>query len=204
MANKKRQKYPVRNLKPRAYAHETGAFNVKSGTYDGTTSSDDFVVTGHSMGAANTEMEALSQQLSYDVGKIPDYPIEFTSHQGETDEYEGEGLGDLGGPEFYGNKPTLLQKRPIHFVNEARRLTLGTAAAALAGSAVLAGLAFALFRSAKASSKVVAAKPSKIAKGAKPVRAKAKGKRAKVASPVAANAKTKRGSRGASTSARAQ
>ena len=149
--NKKKNKYPVKNSRPR---HD-GPIKVKLGAYDGSTSSDDFVVSGHSSGSQNSEMDEISRQMSRDLGQVPDYPIEFSrkakKFDDEYDGYEGEGLGDLGGPEFYGKKPTLLKKSPVHFVNEARRLSIGTSLAALAGSAVLAGIAYAIYRNVKSS-----------------------------------------------------
>ena len=154
MARTKKNKYPVKTKRIR---HE-GPINVKLGVYDGA-SSDDFVVSGHSMGSQSSEMDELSQQLSRDVGNIPEYPVEFSGRSnsdadgefGEYNGYEGEGLGDLGGPEFYGNKPSLLKKSPIHFANETRRLSISTSIAAFAGSAVLAGIAYAIYRNVRAT-----------------------------------------------------
>jgi hypothetical protein len=40
---------------------------IKGVDYDGSQSSKDFVVSGHSTGSANTEMEALSHQVSRDA-----------------------------------------------------------------------------------------------------------------------------------------
>lgn len=149
--NKKKNKYPVKNTRPR---HE-GPIKVKLGAYDGSAGSDDFVVSGHSSGSQNSEMDEISRQMSRDLGRVPEYPLEVTRRakksDGEYHGYEGEGLGDLGGPEFYGKKPSLLKKSPIHFVNEARRLSIGTSLAALAGSAVLAGIAYAIYRNVKSS-----------------------------------------------------
>ncbi len=184
MAHKKINKYPAKNQRLR----KTGPIVVRSGAYNGATSSNDFVVSGHSTGSPNSEMEAISQQLSRDVGNGPEYPLESTNDLTATgyEEYEGEGLGDLGGPEFYGNKPSLLKKSPIHFVNEARRLTMGTAAVAIAGSAVLAGLAYALIRNVRhvRTSISVAGTP------AKRVRAKAKGaSKPRLTKPAKASAK---------------
>ncbi len=142
--NKKKNKYPAKHLRQ----SKTGPIVIKSGSYDGATRSTDFVVSGHSTGSPNSEMEALSQQVSRDAGAVPAVPREYMSSRHDLnayDGYEGEGFGDLGGPEFYGDRPTLLKKSPIHFANE-HRLTLSTATAALAGSAVLAGIAYALFR----------------------------------------------------------
>ncbi len=152
--NKKKNKYPVKNTRAR---HE-GPIKVKLGAYDGSASSDDFVVSGRSSGSQNSEMDEISRQMSRDLGRVPEYPIEVTRRSkksdrsdSEYDGYEGEGLGDLGGPEFYGKKPSLLKKSPIHFVNQARRLSIGTSIAALAGSAVLAGIAYAIYRNVKSS-----------------------------------------------------
>lgn len=57
-------------------APEQRARVIKSGMYDGSNSSRDFVVSGHSTGSSNTEMEALSHQVSIDAGRVPDYPVD--------------------------------------------------------------------------------------------------------------------------------
>lgn len=217
MANKKKQKYPSKIQRPR----REGPIKVKLGRYDG--SSDDFVVSGHSTGS-HSEMEEIAAQLSKDLNQVPEYtaPMSRTKDDGEYHGYEGEGLGDLGGPEFYGNKPSLLKKSPIHFANEARKLSIGTSIAALAGSAVLAGLAYAIYKNVKSSdesaqtktaqtktegasaraAKVAAVKSSVRAKAPSHAKAKSKAKAAPKASPkIAKPSKASRRSNSATTRA---
>ena len=178
MAHKKTNKYPAKNHRVR----RAGPIIVKAGAYNGSTSSSNFIVSGHSTGSPNSEMEAISQQLSKDVGNIPEIPLQYKSNRVETgyDDYEGEGLGDLGGPEFYGKKPTLLRKSPIHFAKKARRLTVGTAAVAITGSAILVGLAYALLRKVSGAGTLSQTKrePAKVstAKRATPKRSRSEAK----------------------------
>ena len=40
------------------------------------------MVSGHSTGSQNSEMEALSHQVSIDAGKVPDYPIDYSLSDG--------------------------------------------------------------------------------------------------------------------------
>jgi hypothetical protein len=139
VSNKKRNKYPA-SAKTRTEARRVV---IKAGEYNGGSASSEFMVTGHSTGSPYSEMEELSEQLTRDVGGLPYHPVEFAKDQSSTgyDGYEGEGLGDLGGPEFYGNKPYLLKKSPLHRAGTSRGLAIG-AAVGLAATAVLGGLAF--------------------------------------------------------------
>ena len=146
MANKKKtNKYQVKhknNYAAREYV------DVRSGAYDGGVSSDAFVVSGHASGSQNSEMDAISRQLSRDVGNIPDYTIAAPSHYDAYDDYQGEGLGDLGGPELDGNKPSLLGKSPLNKLSGDIEPGMGMwSAIGLGGAALLAGVAaFALYR----------------------------------------------------------
>jgi hypothetical protein len=84
-------------------APEQRARVIKSGVYDGSGSSRDFVVSGHSTGSQNSEMEALSHQVSIDAGRVPDY-----NSNDSIPDLKDHGFGataDLDGPELYGPKP---------------------------------------------------------------------------------------------------
>ncbi len=63
-------------------APEQRARVIKAGGYNGSGSSRDFMVSGHSTGSQNSEMEALSHQVSIDAGKVPDYPIDYSLSDG--------------------------------------------------------------------------------------------------------------------------
>lgn len=78
---------------------------IKSGIYDGSNSSRDFVVSGHSTGSPNTEMEAMSHQVSIDAGRVPDYTVDDY-----VPDLKDRGFGataDIDGPELYGPKPSI-------------------------------------------------------------------------------------------------
>ena len=119
---------------------------IKAGVYDGSSPSTDFVVSGHSTGSANSEMEALSHQVSIDAGRVPDYPVdnEFVmqrsvdAYDEEVPEDDGD-MADLGGPDLYGPKPSLLQDSPLSPKSKIPSIglwgSIGLAAAALAGVA---------------------------------------------------------------------
>lgn len=146
MANKKKNKYQVKhknNYAAREY------LDVRSGNYDGGVSSNAFAVQGHPTGSQNSEMNEISMQLSRDVGAIPDYAVAAPSHYDAYDDYQGEGLGDLGGPELYGNKPSLLKKSPLNKTSgsiEESGFGLWSAVG-LGVSALLAGVAaYALYK----------------------------------------------------------
>lgn len=97
---------------------------IKAGVYDGSESSSDFVVSGHSTGSSNTEMEALSHQVSRDVGAVPAYPTDnyYRSEESTTDLLDrppelnrgDKDFSDLGGPLLYGPKPSLLRDSPLN------------------------------------------------------------------------------------------
>lgn len=94
---------------------------IHAGVYDGSEPSSSFVVSGHSTGSANTEMEALSYQVSRDAGAVPDYPNEDSyveekqiSQLGSTIPGGGPQFPNLGGPELYGPHPDLLEESPLH------------------------------------------------------------------------------------------
>jgi hypothetical protein len=127
---------------------------IKSGDYNGGNSSSDFMVSGHSTGSPYSEMEELSEQVTRAAGGLPYKQIEFADDGSETgyDEYQGNGLGDLGGPEMYGNKPSLLKKSPIHKAGTSRGLAI-SAAIGLAATAVLGGLAYFFHQSSQTAVK---------------------------------------------------
>lgn len=119
---------------------------IKGGVYDGSSPSTDFVVSGHSTGSANSEMEALSHQVSIDAGRVPDYPVDDNFRMQKSPETFGEAMpeddrdtADLGGPELYGPKPDLLQDSPLSPKSKIPTVglwgSIGLAAAALAGVA---------------------------------------------------------------------
>jgi hypothetical protein len=146
VANKKRRKTSALTKKALADARR---YVIKAGEYNGGTSSSDFMVTGHSSGSPYSEMEELSKQVTRDAGGLPYKPIEYGSDLGETG-YEleqGQGLGDLGGPELYGDRPSLLMKNPPRGSGPSRELVIG-AAVGLAATALLGGLAYYVYRSA--------------------------------------------------------
>lgn len=99
---------------------------VKGGAY-GRVRSSDFAVSGHSTGAATTEMEALSHQVSRDAGQVPAYETDGYRSQTYRDRLDTASDSVFGGevrdfdPEFaagpllYGDKPSLLQKNPSAF-----------------------------------------------------------------------------------------
>ena len=146
MANKRKNKYQTKhknNYAAREYV------DVRSGAYNGGVSSSAFAVQGHPTGSQNSEMNAMSIQLSRDVGAIPDYTVASPSHYDAYDDYQGEGLGDLGGPEFYGNKPSLLKKSPLNKTSGTiQESSIGIwSAVGLGVSALLAGVAaYALYK----------------------------------------------------------
>lgn len=168
MANKRKNKYQVKhknNYAAREY------LDVRSGSYDGGVSSDAFAVNGHPTGSQNSEMNAMSIQLSRDVGAIPDYTVAAQSHYDAYDDYQGEGLGDLGGPEFYGKKPSLLKKSPLNKTSSTvAGLSAPTSiglwgAIGLGASALLAGVAaYALYKETAATVAARARIPSGIPK----------------------------------------
>lgn len=147
MANKKRNnKYPSQSK----MMSDARRYVIKSGDYNGGSASSDFMVSGHSTGSPYSEMEELSEQVTRDAGGLAYKRVEFGDQQGETgyDGYQGEGLGDLGGPEMYGNKPSLLKKSPIHHAGTSRGLAI-SAAVGLAATAVLSGLAYFFYQSSQ-------------------------------------------------------
>lgn len=151
MANKKRRQRDSDHSKLLADAKR---YTVRYGDYNGASSSDDFMVSGHSTGSPYSEMEELSNQVTRDAGGLPYREVEFANDQGETgyDEYQGEGLGDLGGPEFYGNKPSLLKTSPIHHAGASRGLAIA-AGIGLAATAVLGGLSYLYYKTSKKSAR---------------------------------------------------
>jgi hypothetical protein len=92
-------------------AAEQRARVLHRGSYDGTSTSQDFVVSGHSTGSPYSEMEGLSHQVSLDAGKVPDYQID----EGVMDRKpRGFGVtaelndrGAMGSPDLYGPNPPL-------------------------------------------------------------------------------------------------
>jgi hypothetical protein len=144
MANKKKNKYQTKH-KTNYRGREL--VDVRAGDYDGGMSSSAVMVQGHPTGSQNSEMEEIAMQLSRDVGAVPDYTISAPQHYDAYNDYQGEGLGDLGGPELYGNRPSLLQKSPLN-KDKAAGMHLGLwSTIGLGASAVLAGVAaYALYR----------------------------------------------------------
>lgn len=138
MANKKRtNKYSVKhkqNFAAREY------LDVRNGDVDGGVSSSAFVVSGHPSGSQNSEMSRIAAQLTRDVGGIPEYDVEAPNHYDAYSDYQGEGLGDLGGPVLYGNKPSLLKNSPLSKQKPGFELGLWSAIG-LGASALLAGVA---------------------------------------------------------------
>jgi hypothetical protein len=124
---------------------ENGSKVIKGGTYDGSHSSSDFIVSGHSTGSANTEMEALSHQVSLDAGVVPAYSTEsdirsdtVISNKNVLPVLDNSSdVDDLGGPMLYGPSPTLLKERPLQTNKTSRRTllwsTLGIGAVAVIG-----------------------------------------------------------------------
>lgn len=139
VANKKRKKDSAQSK----ILSDARRYVIKKGEYNGADDSSAFMVSGHSTGSPYSEMEELSNQVTRDAGGLPYKQVEFGSDQGETgyDLDQGEGLGDLGGPEMYGPKPSLLRKSPIARERTSRGLAIG-AAVGLGVAAVLGGLAY--------------------------------------------------------------
>ena len=70
----KRAKGGARKKKPAI--EDKSEIVVRSGSYDGTHASSNFVVSGHSTGSPYTEMEALSHDVSRAAGVVPAYTDE--------------------------------------------------------------------------------------------------------------------------------
>lgn len=119
---------------------------VKGGMYDGSHPSTDFIVSGHSTGSPNSEMEALSHQVSRDAGEVPAYPTDDNYRIQKTSTDIGSKMpedyrdtSDLAGPEMYGPRPTLLKQKSLEQMQGSKRFglwsSIGLIGAALAGFA---------------------------------------------------------------------
>ena len=152
MANKKKQKYPSKSK----VLADARRYVIKTGEYNGASDSSDFYVSGHSTGATNTEMDELSRQVTRDAGGYDYQEPEFANDQGETgyEMYQGEGIGDVGGPELYGN--AYAPKK----TSTSRGLAIG-AAVGLAATALLGGLAYMFYQSESKPARRVAQKPGR-------------------------------------------
>ncbi len=123
---------------------------IKAGIYDGSQPSSSFVVSGHSTGAANTEMDALSHQVSIDAGAVPAYPtddnyrdLDLSADVGQGPDRDTQDTPDLVGPILYGPEPSLLQPKTSRGVFNVRN------AVALSGAAAFGFLAYKLYQNAK-------------------------------------------------------
>jgi len=139
VANKKRNKYPNQSK----VLADARRYVIKKGEYNGAEDSSEFLVSGHSSGSPYSEMEELSKQVTRDAGGYDYREPEFANDQGETgyEMYQGQGVGDLGGPELYGD----------HFTprtSTSRGLAIG-AAVGLAATALLGGLAYLVYQKEK-------------------------------------------------------
>ncbi len=131
---------------------------IKAGIYDGSQSSKDFVVSGHSTGSQHSEMEALSHQVSIDAGAVPAYETDdnYLVHKTSTD--FGEALpedrrdtADLGGPDLYGPHPDLIEDHPIKLNRPAGRRWGLWGSLGLVGAGALGLAAYGLYKSANAN-----------------------------------------------------
>ncbi len=138
MASRKRQKYPAQ----KKTLTDARRFVIRNGDYNGSSSSSDFMVSGHSTGSPFSEMEELSQQVTRDAGGVGYQEPIYADDRSDTgyEMYQGEGLGDLGGPELYGDR--YAPKAP----RTSRGLMIG-AAVGLAATALLGGLAYLVYQS---------------------------------------------------------
>ena len=141
-------------------APEQRARVIKSGMYDGSNSSRDFVVSGHSTGSANTEMEALSHQVSIDAGRVPDYQVDdYVSDTrkrgfGSTADVNG----DVDTPELYNDESSYsgsdfgvsAQQTPKSSIF-ARVLRGSLIGAGVGAASYVAYIAYEQFRSRKAA-----------------------------------------------------
>jgi hypothetical protein len=137
VASRKRNKYPTQ----KKILSDARRYVIRNGDYNGATPSSDFMVSGHSTGSPYSEMEELSRQVTRDAGGYRYRAPEFANDQGETgyQMYQGEGLGDLGGPELYGDRYVPRVPRT------SRGLMIG-AAVGVAATALLGGLAYLVYR----------------------------------------------------------